>query len=356
MHKYLLSTLLLTFSGFTFSQITDPDSSSVQKIDEVQVSSFYGEIVFEKADHLVIDFLINSDQSLLIIKNRKDYKLSMYDKDFTFVHSISIDFKPKNLFEDCFGNFYIFSEENMHPIEIVNDSVHILAPEPLDAYLKYYRNCYGSLGNQMIMIKNTDFGVTQEYFSFDLAHQQERYFYQISDTARKEDAERLFYEIEVKRGRSVERMKEINIAQLKRVRGAFDDVQFYDQVQSKPMYNPLFIDSNRIMIFNHFNSVATIFNTNLEEIASIPIDYHQSINWNKQVLFDQERKKLYSMNLENGVSSLIYLKNEDLKEVNSIPLSEASYPEKVMVSDGFAYYLIFPNMDRTFSRLYRQKL
>ena len=101
---------------------------------------------------------------------------------------------------------------------------------------------------------------------------------------------------------------------------------------------PIFQKGEEMMIFNHFASELEFYTEKGDSIRSIPIDYHKTRKWKKQIYFDNIQKRAYTtFNTRWG---------EEIREIDlekgttgeALPI-DLAFIEKAKVRDGFIYFL-----------------
>ncbi len=356
MPKTLLFTMLFISSMPLLSQLPQVDSLKVQEVEEVQVSANFGEVVFEDDQQYVIDFYISEDVKLLLLKRFRKYHILSLNDHLQVEDTLLLEFRPQLLYEDCFGNVYVFSKDSMHTVVIQEGQIMLLDALSRDAYSTFYKHCLGSVDNYFYTVDNRDFMQTQVFSVTDQNSMTSREFYRISDSSNFRTARETYYETEAQRGTEVRQMQEIGISELIVVRRKWDNVQFYDQQLSRAMYNPLFVRNDTLVLFDHLQGEVKVFDQSLQLVESHPIDYHQSVFWDKIVAFDPVKGRFYSGELELGTARYIRLKPVTYAQGRQSAISETRYPEKVIIHNGFAYYTYSPELDVSVNKLYRQRL
>ena len=116
----------------------------------------------------------------------------------------------------------------------------------------------------------------------------------------------------------------------------------------KPLFSPLVNFENELAIFNHTNNFLEFYSFDGIIQRYMPITYHQSKKWNKQILFDKITKKVYTV-FDTKKGKSIYEINLEDGTAQSILFFECDFLEKMEVHNGHLFYLesgIMPSESR----------
>ena len=118
----------------------------------------------------------------------------------------------------------------------------------------------------------------------------------------------------------------------------------------KPMPTPIRAVKNRVMLFNHVESVLEAYSADAQLLEKVPIRYHERKRWGEEVLIDEVAGKAYTWFLEKGHPELHEI---DLATGELGPAMRIYHPyvEKIRVRDGYVYFLY-----REFGSLQRKTL
>ncbi|MDB4088940.1 hypothetical protein N9544_04870 [Flavobacteriales bacterium] len=131
---------------------------------------------------------------------------------------------------------------------------------------------------------------------------------------------------------------------------------FTQSLYYEPLYAPLFVNKDTILIFDHYNDQLMKINSKFEKLDSIPISYHKNKdkkNWQQPILKDNDEKKLYGLFLKNG---FYYLKPINLNDGSTLISFKLNYRyvENVKVENGYVYYIYRPFESSQKKFLYRE--
>ena len=365
---FLVVVCFLTFLSF------GQDTVRSQNIKEVKVShSRKKEIAFKDSRNYIMDFHIDSNGTFLLLTRFKKYYLYSLDSDMNLKAKKMISFHPKSLFLDCTGLLHVFSKDTMFRVDTSADTLIFTEKKSLDMYKYYFRDCEASNDVGLIFksIKNysqtTDFYQIENFSKFNLD------VYKIKDSslvrsARETEAEikKEEYRLRRKYSRSVGAgaptwEDQTQEGQLRNDRSSeiqrhLDKRQFYGQFVLRPYYNPLFIRDDTTFIFDHVNGEMVRMTMEREVLDKSPIKYHNENHWKGEMQLDGKRNVFYSVEEKHGAQIYGRLSLETGGINRKTKITRHAYPEKVIVYNGFAYYIYHQFVDDNLNKLFRQRI
>ncbi|MFT6245792.1 MAG: hypothetical protein ACJA0U_000555 [Salibacteraceae bacterium] len=347
--KTTLLALVYFLTFLSFGQ----DSLRSQKVDEVSVShTMKKEIAFKDSKYFIIDFHIGVKGSFLLLNRFKKYYLYSLNYKMELEHQIELKFKPVSLFRDCLGFVHVMSKDSMYQIEKFGYQVVLYERNPISLYLKFFKNCIGQNDSIVIFERTVNYGKTQLFYGVRVKEKKRYMLY------RAEDSLLVRSVLDEKRRIRTPRQgtPTLNEDVLKAEREHAQRAQFFQQIVSLPDYNPLFVKNDTTYIFDHLKGELTLMTDTGSVLKSIPIDYHQSENWNKKVHLDENRGRFYSVDEKNGAQIFCRLNPETFDIDKSTKVYKHAYPKKVIVFNGFAYYTYKENVDDNLNKLFRQRI
>lgn len=108
---------------------------------------------------------------------------------------------------------------------------------------------------------------------------------------------------------------------------------FYPQLNA-----PIFQKGEEMMIFNHFTSELQFYTEKGDSIRSIPIDYHKTRKWKKQIYFDHIQEKAYTTFNTRWGEEIRQIDLEKGTTGEALPI-DLAFIEKAKVRNGFIYFL-----------------
>lgn len=338
MIKHFLLLLFAIFS-LNFTAMSQADSIS-QDLEEVTITSRKKKkIVFKDPKYFIVDFSMSDTNAFLLMKNLGKYYLYELDEDMQFINKLRIKMNANSLFQDCFGNTHLVTRDSVY--FILNDvyGLFLTESQPRKKFMRAMEQCVGQTSNKIILEKKTYFDEFQTFYARDIDSGYRDVIYEINDSTK------------ASRAHDVSNQPQSGISEV-RVRK-----RYRPKVFIRPhKYNPLFVVDDTLYILNHFEGRLDQLDEEGETISSLKINHHKKRGWKRLVYSDLTRKQFYVVWMKNGAQHLIGLALNEEEQNFGAKITKHSYPEKVFVRNGYAYYTYKPNVDANLNVLYRQKL
>lgn len=326
-----------TLTPFTVYSKSKPDTVFGSELTSVSDYEFIG-------DKMV---LLSYSKSL-----KKNAFLQLTSKRNKLITTYKTPPNPKRLFKDFEGNLHLITETNVFLISIVKNEIRL---RPVEKE-KFYK-----LTTRIIDTCNSHF----IYSDFSDAYPAFNYFAQLpTDTIAKNihHVENKFmmdlYRAEYKYAPAKQKLwafrKEIKTGIDKEI--WIGATNFTQSLYYEPLYAPLFVNQDTILIFDHYSDQLMKVNSSFEKLDSIPISYHKDKdkkNWQQPILKDKDQNKLYGLFLKNGY---YYLKPINLNDGSTFISFRLNYRyvENVKVENGYVYYIYRPYESSQKKFLYRE--
>jgi hypothetical protein len=125
-----------------------------------------------------------------------------------------------------------------------------------------------------------------------------------------------------------------------------------------PLYAPMFIIRDTVLIFDHYSDKIYKYDGHNSLLDSVKISYHHPEKWRewrRELLKDELKQDIYGVFLKGGYT---YLKEIGTKSGDILSVSRLTFQfvDKVKVKDGFAYYIYRPNSSLQTKFLYKERL
>ncbi|NRA11076.1 MAG: hypothetical protein HRT57_03870 [Crocinitomicaceae bacterium] len=366
-------TLLLLFCIMAFLSIGQ-DSLRTQKIKEVNVShSRKKEIAFKDSRYYIMDFHIDSNGAFVLLNRFSKYYIYLLDSDMNVKVKKLITFHPKSLFLDCTGLLHVFSKDTMFRLERSADTLLFTEKQSLDMYKYYYRDCSASNDVGLIFKSERNYSQTTEYYQIENVSKFNLDVYEVTDStlvrsARETEAEIKKEEYRLRRkysrtlgSRAPTWEDQTQEGQLRNDRSSeiqrhLDKRQFYGQFVLRPHYNPLFIMDDTTFVFDHVNGEMVRLTMDREVLDKRPIGYHNEKHWKGEVQLDTKRNIFYTVEEKHGAQIFGRVSLESGEVDRKTKITKHAYPEKVIVYNGFAYYVYRQFVDDNLNKLFRQRI
>ncbi len=327
----------------TASALPEISVSSKRKIDTVFFEPFS-----------VVDYIFFEDKILLLAHRNSIEKYSLIALDGRtneLIAEFSLkNYYPKGLLQHCTGQAFLVTEKNVR--EIVIDSTGFSFPKKIfigDFYLI----------DHPCVLANENFLYFEQYFYQGQALRYNAFARQLNAQQKSGEAPIPTDSLEKYEFPLIQNEKEIfRLIEELGLRQPWLDDLWGSNLNEKilalkesdyflkgimkvfyPKLNaPIFQKGNELIVFNHFNAELQFFSEIGDSIRSIPIDYHKTRKWKKQILFDNIQKRAFTtFNTRWGEK----IQEVDLEKGTlgtALPIDFA-YIEKPKARNGYLYFL-----------------
>ena len=275
----------------------------------------------------VLDFNFIDENILILLFNHSTntHELVLTDPFFDTI-ACSGRFTDKNrpqfLFKDCLGECHVYDNKSDRQV-ILEDSV--LKLEFVVTTNKFHQTLDDCLFE------------TMNYVVFE---EQLHDYYQRFYCLHKESGARRYILSAVE----IEKAKALNeeITHILSHPEFYSDIGAAIRLEREIMFRPslkvLKIIGDSVYYFNHFASSIDIYDNDLWYQSSIPIDYHEQRQWEKEILVDAIEQKAYTTFRYRGKYDLYEINLDDgsISFTMTIPFA---FPYKIMINNGFLYAL-----------------
>lgn len=302
----------------------------------------------------VVDYLFFEDKILLLAHRNSIEKYSLIALDVEtneLIAEISLkNYYPMGLLQHCTGQAFLVTEKNVREIAINSNGFSF--PKKI-----YIGDFY--LIDHPCVLANENFLYFEQYFYQGQALRYNAFARQLNAKQRSGEAPIPTDSIEKYEFPLIQNEKEIFLlieelglrqpwtgdlweANLdEKILGLKDSDYFLKGIMKVfyPKLNaPIFQNGEELIVFNHLDAEMQFFSEKGDSIRSIPIDYHKTRKWKKQVLFDNIQKRAFtSFNTRWGEKMQeIDLEKGKLKTEYQINFA---YIEKPKVRNGYLYFL-----------------
>ncbi|HLP11497.1 MAG TPA: hypothetical protein VK177_06135 [Flavobacteriales bacterium] len=132
---------------------------------------------------------------------------------------------------------------------------------------------------------------------------------------------------------------------------------FPNSLYYKPVYAPMFVRNDSVMMFDHYANFIYYFDESNNLLDSSAINYHlgkDGKNWKKQLMIDDVTRKIYSVFEKNG--TFILAEIDARGRITRNTNLDYKYPEKIKVHNGYMYFNYRPFESQQNKYLYKQPL
>jgi hypothetical protein len=329
-------TVFMSFSCFAKAQ-------KIYDLPEVSVGTRIVDTVFGTWKYSVADFEFQGDKIILLTygKSLEKPTVRLVDASQKVLSSFELPDEAQKLYKDYMGYVNVMCSNHIYRVTVKDDVLH-LSSLPVEDYQKFIMPCVDSL-EQSVYFSNYQRDYPEfTYYAYNSAEKM------ITPLKRVCDEEVLHgYNMEYYFLRPKERVYARKLADFygvdKHVVGAamrgLTNSMYYT-----PLYSPLFVMKDTVCIFDHSSNAIFKYDSQLNQLDSIPIDYNHPKSWREwknEVIIDKEMGKAYALYQKNGFYYLKQINMQTGKIMSSFKLSN-QYVEKIKIKAGFVYYVYRP--------------
>ncbi len=329
-------------------------------LNEITITSKKIDTIFGNERFSVEDFeLVDNDRMILLVyeKNlKKGSKIVLTDKQQKMIHSYVVPSEAICLFKDFADRVYVITDAGVFYVKVksVDKKITLISVEDKDFY-GFYHRVIDTLDNQYFYSNYNELYPEVNFYS-TLKNDTSNYLLRKV----RDDFMMELYRAQFKyvSGRNklwaYRKEQETGIDKEIWIGASF----FTQDILYQPVYAPLFVKEDTVLIFDHYNDKLFKYDINRKPVDSLPISHHlknSKDKWNEPLVQDPISKKIFGIYHKGGIT---ILKSIDLNTGKPIHYFELAYRyiEKVKVIDGYVYYIYRPFESIQKKFLYREKL
>lgn len=328
-----------------------PLDPSVQEIPEVLITGKRTPVsISDDQDIYVVDYDFYDNHILLLGhpgKKSLETLLILMDRMGKTILQKKIN-KGNNLYLDPFNNIHLLCADTAYQVYYDGKDLQLIYPTDKERFLKSFPEFLKIYRDKVVL---------RQYAFEDQALLY--YFYIPSDSI----IQRFWAEGTPEVYRKTDGlMTSIRITTDGKSTSQFNlfnsDERFIKMAFYAPVFCPLEIIKDTIYIFNFTNGLIETFGyRGFAADSPTAITFHKIDGWQKKLYVDASSGKVYTEFLRNGISELreIDLKSGQLKS-KVIKIPNFAHISKLMVQDGFLYFLYEEKQYPKYMRLYRMPL
>lgn len=351
---FILLVFALVIATCSFSQ---EDTTAIQEIEEMSVSfSKEKEIAYSDSEFFIIDFHIDTSGKYLLVRHFRNYFVYTLDENMQVDQRLELKFHPLKLFPDCMGRIHVLSKEVMYCLGTIRGKLKIVDKTSMRDYYSFYKFCKGAVQDYVVMEREIKYDQTSLIYTANNAGRRKNDVYRVQDSTMLRS---IHEEMALINGAGqADKIMGDNYligGQKSRTYAQLARKYFFEQVISKPLYNPVFVINDTLHVFDHTNGYGLTMNQQGQIFSKMPITYQNDRHWIKEVQLDPISQHFYSMERKNGV--VIYaLLSDSCKVIHRSRIDKHAYPKKIIVYNGYAYYTYKEYVDDNLNKLFRQHL
>jgi hypothetical protein len=305
----------------------------------------------------VADFEFYEDKLLLLTyeKSLKNAKLILADASQKVLSSFVIPDEAKRFFKDYTGTVNVICDEHIYRIAIRENRLY-LASLPVDAFNERILPCIDSLGKNIYFSDYSRDYPEFTYYAYNPSMDQVHSLKTVTDREQLKEYNMAYYFLKPKErliARKLEAEYNVDKHKIAAVMAGATQNMLYT-----PLYAPLYIIHDTIMVFDHYNNAILKYTADNNRFDSIPVNYHHPAQWRdwKHKLFvDKGKGDVYALYEKNGFFCLKQVSLSTGAVIGSYTLYNR-FVKNIKVKDGYVYYVFHPFESLQQAFVYREKI
>jgi len=340
-----------TFTTPQVSEFNVPLDPSLFEIPEVLVTAKRAPVsISDKQDIYVVDYDFYDNHILLLGnpgKRSTETLLVLMDRMGKRILKKEIR-KGNNLYRDPFNNLHLLTADTAYQIYFDGKDIQLLYPTDKKKFMDAFPEFLEIYQGKIILRQYAFDDQALLYYFFNVKDTTIQRFWSEATQAVYNKVDGLMGSIPITRdGKATSQFNLFNA-----------DERFVKMAFYAPIFCPLQIIRDTIYIFNFTNSQIETYGVRGFPLATpTAISFHKSDDWQKRLYNDRVTGKIYTQFMRNGISELreIDLKTGRLYD-REIKIPEFAFISKLMVNDGYLYFLYQERQYPNFMRLYRMSI
>ncbi len=328
-----------------------PLDPSLNEIPEVLITGRRTPVsISDNQDIYVVDYDFYDNHILLLGhpgKKSIETHLILMDRMGKTIQREIIN-KGNNLYRDPFNNIHLLCADTAYQIYFDGKDLQLLYPTDKDKFLKAFPEFIKIYRNKIIL-RQYDFDDQALLY----------YFYNPPDST----IQRFWAEATSEVYRKTDGlMSSIRITPDGKNKSQFNlfnsDERFIKMAYYAPVFCPLEVIKDTIYIFNFNNGLIESFGYRGFHVDTpTSFSFHKIDGWQKKLYVDAPTGKVYTHYLRNGISVIREIDTRrGALEPKEIKIPSFAYISKIMINDGYLYFLYEEKQYPKFMRLYRMPL
>ncbi len=289
----------------------------------------------------VADYQLIHNQILLLGDINEIPYLRLITKDGEVLHTTKLKRQPyTTLFKDCFGNVHVLGDFSSTQIYIADNKIGLLDDVRLSLFDSLLRPCILAKEDNFYFENCYNQGQTKQVFAI---HKATRKIYDYGTYSNEAmiamiaDEDRLNHSKYGGSGKN--EMEDLTPEELRAMRRAEDERNFFNTIIATKAYIPVFADNDTVFIFDHPNNLihSYLLETN-KPLKVKTMEYNHFKQWKPLVLFDEARNVFYTTYLRDGIVTIGEI-NRTTGKINKRFALSHTFPKNIKIDNGIVYYM-----------------
>jgi hypothetical protein len=337
-HLKLFCLGIIIASSASLSAQRDINLGTVEVTAERKADTVFGTWKFSVADY---EFYEDKMVLLTYTKNLSKASVMLADQSQKVLSSFYLPDEAQKLYKDYMGFINVICKENVYRIKI-NNNIIGLASLPVDEFHAKISPCIDTIGKDIYFSDYSKDYPEFTYYAFNTADSSLHPFKTITDQEQLKEYNMEYYFLKPKERLYARKLAAEYNVDKHRVAAIMSGVT--SSIFYTPLYAPLFIVNDTVLVFDHYNNAILSYNKRYERLDSVSIDYHHPKNWREwkhEIIIDKDNKKVYALYQKNGFYDLKQIDLRTGKIIGSFRLLNR-YVEHIRIKNDYVYYVYRP--------------
>lgn len=286
--------------------------SNAVALPEIAITEKPVEQIFEEDFQTdLLDFVFAGKDLMLLVREGKKYFLRLTDDNGRSIAALRLPEPIEQLHQSCTGDFHAVGERWSWEFTLDGRQIDTFPRYPSETFHRLVEPCVLEQNGYYFFRKTGPFRQSVRYIYYDPAHQQ-HLLAVIRDQVAEDQLLRRYREIlyaymltipdvdrdDILSGQSpladpMQALKPENLTKMAETNALLTAIGFFNQLALDSVYAPLIKLGPDLFLLDHVNDQILQFNTDTWRDRTIPLNYHRTPGWGKEVLVDAALQRVY---------------------------------------------------------------
>jgi hypothetical protein len=325
------------------------------ELEEVRITASRAIWAYPVKNVHIIDFDLYHDGMLLLCYDYHQYLLRWVDAQNQPVFDLPVHERPRNFFRDCDDNIHLVYRDSIFEVAFRNDSLSLEEGITVSEAQKTIQHCGASLADKQIWRYWGPYNQSVEFFLKDTITDKQTHIYSAKDRRYMRGIREYQYDV-AHGGRSMRDRDQNDYTDIQeRIQLASEKQRIYEQSVVRPAYVPVFKLRDSLVLFDHLNDTATVYDAN-GKVRTFPIIYQHHKKWDHELIVNEEGTRIFARFDHKGMAHLVEVNPDTGELMKETVLEEHIYPTKIQIKGDFVYYIYHFYIDNSINYVYKQHL
>ncbi|MGL5892378.1 MAG: carboxypeptidase-like regulatory domain-containing protein [Bacteroidia bacterium] len=361
-------TLVITGIGYSTTEFTieQPDTNLVLRL--AVNATLLSEVVIEaeavkciqKDSSLMAADIEFYDNYLLLLAHRSgrlSSQLILTDYSGNVITTMPVKKSVQSLYRDCLGNVLLLSPDSIWQVYYDYEKLRLIYPNTRTEFERTLAPCKLFFEGRLYLQYNTFKNLRSTYFVSE--NGTTRSFYYASDTASVnyfcEKYDIRYFLIKRRRGEGYPYPVSVIKNNINTLRSEIPPDE-QDQQYLRPVKAPLVVNDSAIWVFKYADRIAVRFSDSCTVTDTANLTLPAMKGWSELILRDDITGELYTTTVSNGITTLYKLDSQTLQPLRIMEISNLPFISKMIIRNGYAYFLYIDRKADVNRMLYRMRI